>query len=100
MTTSVTRRSKPVGFSANSASASYQWQYDNGLEVIDVADDTDVSGSKTSTLVIRNTAPEDAGAYSVIVSNAAGTVSSVEAFLAVFPWRPVITAQPVDQTVD
>jgi uncharacterized repeat protein (TIGR03803 family) len=84
---------------ANSASASYQWQYDNGLEVIDVADDTDVSGSKTSTLVIRNTAPEDAGAYSVIVSNAAGTVSSVEAFLAVFPWRPVITAQPVDQTV-
>ena len=49
--------------------------------------------------MINNAAPADAGAYSVIVSNAAGAVSSSPAFLAVFPWRPVITAQPSHQTV-
>ena len=79
---------------ANSASLSYQWQYDNGMYVTNLTDGGDLSGSTTSTLVISNAAPADAGAYSVIVSNAAGAVASTEAFLAVFPWRPVITAQP------
>jgi uncharacterized repeat protein (TIGR03803 family) len=84
---------------ANSASLSYQWQYDNGLYVTSLTDGGDISGSTSSTLVISNTAPADAGAYSVIVSNAAGAVASAEAFLAVFPWRPTITAQPSSQTV-
>ena len=84
---------------SNSASLSYQWQYDNGLYVTDLTDGDGVSGSITSTLVISNAAPADAGAYSVIVSNAAGTAVSAEAFLAVFPWRPVITTSPSSQTV-
>ena len=84
---------------ANAASLSYQWQYDNGLYVTSLTDGGDISGSTSGTLVISNTAPADAGAYSVIVSNAAGAVASAEAFLAVFPWRPTITAQPVSQTV-
>ena len=84
---------------ASNASVFYQWQYDNGLFVTDITDDVDVSGSSASTLVIRNTTPDDEGAYSVVVSNSAGTVSSEEAFLAVFPWRPVISSQPLDQKV-
>ena len=84
---------------ANSASVSYQWYYDNGLYVTEVSDDANVSGSTSSMLVISNATPDDEGAYSVVVSNAAGSVESVQAFLAVFPWRPVITMQPADQTV-
>ena len=84
---------------ANSASLSCQWQYDDGMFVTSLADGNGISGSSSSTLVISNAAPDDEGAYSVIVSNAAGAVASTEAFLAVFPWRPVITAQPISQTV-
>jgi uncharacterized repeat protein (TIGR03803 family) len=84
---------------ANGASCSYQWQYDNGLSVTNLADGGNISGSATSTLVISNASPANAGAYSVIVSNAGGAVSSSDAFLAVFPWRPVITSQPSNQTV-
>ena len=84
---------------SNSVSCLYQWQCDNGLSVTNLTDGGNVSGSASSTLVIANAAPADAGAYSVIVSNPAGAVSSAEAFLAVFPWRPVITAPPTSQTV-
>ncbi|MGD0258926.1 MAG: choice-of-anchor tandem repeat GloVer-containing protein [Verrucomicrobiota bacterium] len=84
---------------ANSAWVSYQWQYDNGLYVTNLTDGGNVSGSAASTLVISNATPAEAGAYSVIVSNAAGAVVSTEAFLAVFPWRPVITVEPSSQTV-
>ena len=79
---------------ANSASLSYQWQYDNGLQMTNLSDGGSISGATASTLVIANATPADAGAYSVIVSNAAGAVSSSPAFLAVFPWRPTITPQP------
>ncbi|MCX6927277.1 MAG: immunoglobulin domain-containing protein, partial [Verrucomicrobia bacterium] len=84
---------------ANSASISYQWQYNNGLNMTPIADGGDVTGSATGALIIRNAKPEEAGAYSVVVSNAAGTVSSAEAVLSILPSRPVITLQPVDQTV-
>ncbi len=83
----------------NSASLSYQWQYDNGQYVTNLSDGGSISGAASTTLVIANAAPTNAGAYSVIVSNAAGAVASAQAFLAVFPWRPVITVQPVHQTV-
>jgi uncharacterized repeat protein (TIGR03803 family) len=83
---------------ANGASVSYQWQYDNGMYVTNLADGGNTSGSRSSTLVIASAAPADAGAYSVIVSNAAGAASSSQAFLGVLPWRPVITAEPTNQT--
>ena len=84
---------------ANSASLSYQWQYDNGAYKISLTDGGNISGSTAGTLVISNAAPADAGAYSVMVSNAAGAVASSGALLGVLPWRPVITAQPSNQTV-
>ena len=83
-----------VGVS-NSASCSYQWRFDNGQYVTNLTDGGNVSGSATSTLVISDAVPADDGAYSVIVSNAAGAVASSNAFLGVLPWRPVITAQPI-----
>ncbi|MEI7939032.1 MAG: choice-of-anchor tandem repeat GloVer-containing protein [Verrucomicrobiota bacterium] len=87
-----------VGVS-NRASCSYQWRFDNGTFVTNLTDGTNVSGSATSTLVLSNAMPADDGAYSVIVSNAAGSVASANAYLAVLPWRPVITTYPASQTV-
>jgi uncharacterized repeat protein (TIGR03803 family) len=84
---------------ANSASLSYQWQYDNGRYLTNLSNGGNISGATSSTLTIANASPAEAGAYSVIVSNAAGALSSAPAFLAVFPWRPTITAQPADQSV-
>jgi len=84
---------------SNPASCSYQWQYDNGISVTNLTDSGKVLGSTSSTLVINGATPAEAGTYSVIVSNAAGSVSSSQAVLEVFSWRPVITAQPDDQTV-
>jgi uncharacterized repeat protein (TIGR03803 family) len=84
---------------ANSASLSYQWQYDNGMYMTNLTDGANVSGSGASTLVISNSTSADEGAYSVVVSNAAGAVASTEAFLGIVPWRPTITSQPSSQTV-
>lgn len=84
---------------SNSASCNFQWQYDNGSYLTNLTDGGNISGSASGTLVIANVASTNAGAYSVIVSNAAGTVFSSQAFLGVLPWRPVITAQPVSQAV-
>jgi uncharacterized repeat protein (TIGR03803 family) len=84
---------------SNSASCTFQWLYDNGTYQTNLTDGGNISGSSSSTLTIAGAAPADAGAYSVIVSNAAGAVTSAQAFLGVLPWRPVITAQPTNQTV-
>ena len=87
-----------VGVS-NSASCSYRWRFDNGQSVTNLTDGGNVAGSATSTLVLSDVVPADDGAYSVIVSNAAGSVSSANAYLAVLPWRPVITSHPASQSV-
>ncbi len=77
----------------------YQWQYDNGMYLTNLTDVGNISGSSSSTLTISNASPANVGAYSVIVSNAAGVAVSSNAFLTIIPWRPVITAQPTNQTV-
>jgi GH25 family lysozyme M1 (1,4-beta-N-acetylmuramidase) len=66
----------------------YQWQFDGGA-----------IGGATSTCYTRtNVQPADAGSYSVIVTNAFGTIPSAAAVLAVNV-PPTITAQPQDQEV-
>jgi uncharacterized repeat protein (TIGR03803 family) len=103
--------SQPVGqtvfegmsttFSVNTSSnafVSYQWLYDNGIFLTNVADGPNISGSKASTLGIGNVSSANVGAYSVVVSNAAGMAVSSNAFLAIVPWRPVITVQPSNET--
>ena len=59
---------------------SYQWQ-SNHVNLIDGAG---VSGSTTSSLALSGLTQRSAATYSVVVSNAVGTVSA-EATLAVFP---------------
>ena len=92
MTTSLT-----VGTATN-ALQYYQWRFDNGASQTDVTDGGSIAGSTTATLTISNVAPVNVGAYSVVITNAAGAVTSTPAFLSIVPWRPVITAQPASQT--
>ncbi len=65
---------------------SYQWQL-NGEDIV---------GATDSILLVTNVQPADAGVYSVIVSNALGTVISGPAVLP--PWwqRPFIVEEPAD----
>jgi alpha-tubulin suppressor-like RCC1 family protein len=64
----------------------YQWQT-NG---------TDLARATNSTLVLTNVQMNQAGSYSVIVSNAYGTVTSPNAILGVVPL--FITSQPQNQS--
>ena len=75
-----------------SATLTYQWKK-NG---------TDISGATSSTYTTPATSSADNGAiFLVSVSNSAGTVTSSSATLAVTaaPVAPVITTQPVNQSV-
>ena len=65
----------------------YHWQF-NGLNL---------GGSVTSTLTLRNVQPTNAGDYSVIVGNAANTITSRVATLTINV-RPTITASPTNVT--
>lgn len=84
---------------ASNALLSYQWQWNQyGGDVTNLVDGGDISGSSSATLTISNFTASDVGEYSVIVSNAAGAVSSSNAILTLVPWRPTILAQPAAQT--
>jgi uncharacterized lipoprotein YddW (UPF0748 family) len=67
----------------------YQWRQDGAA----------ISGATASSYTRANAQAVDAGLYSVVVSNAYGTVASSNALLTVrIP--PAITAQPVSQAVN
>ncbi|HEU4390686.1 MAG TPA: immunoglobulin domain-containing protein, partial [Blastocatellia bacterium] len=73
------------------APLNYQWQK-NG---------TDIPGATSSSLSLTAVQDADAGTYSVIVSNAAGSVASNGATLTVtHDTPPSITTQPVSQTAN
>src|SRR6266571_494872 len=55
---------------------SYQWQ-SHGTNI--------TSGGNANVLTLRNVSPADAGAYSVVVSNALGSVTNAGGMLAVIP---------------
>ena len=57
---------------------SYQWQFNNG-----VISNSAPSGTNTATLTLNNVQPSDAGNYTVIVTNAYGSVTSSVAALIV-----------------
>ena len=67
----------------------WQWQK-NGASLFDGGN---ITGSASNTLTVTNISDSDAGLYSVIVSNALGTITTSNATLAVVD-QPVITAQP------
>jgi uncharacterized repeat protein (TIGR03803 family) len=84
---------------ASNALQYYQWQFDNGSSQSNLRDGGSISGSGTATLTVRNVSAANVGAYSVVITNAAGSTTSAVAFLSIVPWRPVITAQPASQTI-
>ena len=70
----------------------YQWTFNNG----------NISGATASSYTLANVQPTDAGTYSVVVSNPAGSAtSSPPAILTVIavPTPPGITGQPQNQTI-
>jgi pectate lyase len=71
---------------------SYQWCHNTNTPVADATD---------STLTITNVQSENAGTYSVIVSNIVGGIVSSNAILAINtnPVAPVFTLQPASQVV-
>jgi len=72
----------------------YQWQK-NGT---DLTDGGALSGSATTNLLLSLTTTNDAGSYTVIITNAWGSVTSSVAILTVLS-PPVIAQQPANQTV-
>lgn len=68
----------------------YQWQRDN----------VDLPGATSFTLVVSNLQPANGGAYTVVVSNDAGSTTSDPVTLTVADVsKPVITSQPASRTV-
>ena len=88
---------QPVGVSADAGASAaftvvatgsptptYQWKK-NGTNV--------ASGGTAATYTIAATTPDDAGPYTVFVSNSAGNVTSNAATLTIF-YKPIIVSQP------
>ena len=71
------------------APLTYQWKF-NG---------TGISGATSSSYIITSAQTANAGSYSVVVANIAGSVTSSSATLTVTV-PPSITAQPLSQCVD
>ncbi len=68
-----------------SAPLSYQWR----KNTINLSNGGNISGAASSTLIITNVQPSDAGNYSVRVSNTNGSSTSVDAPLALIAGLPV-----------
>ena len=73
---------------SGTAPLSYQWKKDG----------TDISGATSANYTISSVTTGHAGSYTVVVSNACGSVTSNAATLTVNT-PPLITAQPQSQTV-
>ena len=73
---------------------SYQWQR-NGTNLVDGGN---ISGSTSNTLTLASISDSDAATYSVIVSNAYGSLTSSNATLTVID-LPFIATQPLSQIV-
>jgi hypothetical protein len=73
------------------APLSYQWRFGNAA----------IPGQTSAGLVLSNVSSNDAGNYSVIVTNAAGAITSGVATLTITPAAvaPFISSQPQSQTV-
>jgi len=75
-------------FANGAAPLAYQWQFDT----------TNIAGATNTSYSVENAQPTNDGNYSVIVSNAYGSVTSAVAALTV-NGTPFIAAQPANLTV-
>ena len=74
---------------------SYQWR-DNGTNLIDGGG---ISGSTTSNLVFISVSASEAGTYTIVVTNAAGKVTSASALLTIPTSPPVFVLEPTNQSI-
>ena len=75
---------------SGTAPLSYQWRFEN----------SSLLGQTNPTLSLTSLSTNQAGDYSVVISNAAGSITSAVATLTVIPATPpAITAQPQPQSV-
>lgn len=77
----------------------YQWRF-HGTNLLDGGR---VSGAATASLTITSAQPEDAGPYSVVVSNWAGTITSTPPAalaVAILPAVTNLTMQPASPVVE
>ncbi|HLH55425.1 MAG TPA: choice-of-anchor tandem repeat GloVer-containing protein [Verrucomicrobiae bacterium] len=79
---------------APNAALDYQWLR-NGIPLQDSAR---VAGVSSSTLTLSDASSADLGAYSLLVSNAAGIATSSAATLTLTSSPPFIASQPASQT--
>jgi len=79
---------------AGTAPLSYRWKR-NGASL---SDNSTYSGTATATLTIASAQIAEAGSYTVVVTDAAGSVTSAKATLTV-DTPPSITTQPASRTV-
>jgi uncharacterized repeat protein (TIGR03803 family) len=73
--------------------ASFQWQFDG----TNLSDGGNISGSATTDLTVSGATLADAGTYSLIISNSAGTVQSEGAVLVVEPF--FVSSPPASLTL-
>ena len=73
----------------------YQWRRDGSV----LLESSKYVGVNTATLTIVGAQAADQGLYAVTVANAVESVTSEGALLTVYPAPPVITQQPLSQTV-
>ena len=71
----------------------------NGLTYQWKKDGTDIAGATSATLSLSNVQLVQAGAYSVVVTNAGGSIASSSATLTVSNLSPSIATQPTAQAV-
>jgi len=70
------------------APLTYQWQTTNGI----------IAGATNASYAIASALPRDAGSYSVVITNAYGSVTSAVVTVTVLGSMPVITNQPAPLT--
>jgi uncharacterized repeat protein (TIGR03803 family) len=84
---------------ATNALLNFQWRRDGGTGPTNLSDSANISGSGSGILKITGISLSDVAAYSVVISNAAGIAVSSNASLTIVSRRPLIAAQPRNQTV-
>ncbi len=79
----------------------YQWQ-EQGTNLIwtNLVNGGNISGVTNATLTVNNAQTTNSGNYQLIVTNFAGSVTSSVVALTVTNAFPLITAQPVSQTIE